>query len=57
MSLNNLDIRKAIQDARIKHYELAEALKIHPCTLSHWLEMDMSVERKEEILKVIQSIK
>ena len=57
MSMNNLDIRKKLQDKRIRYYELAAALQIHPCTLSHWMATEMSKERKAAVLKAIKSIK
>ena len=55
--MNNLDIRQAIAKKRLKNYEVAQALNINECTLSRWLRVEMSTERKRQVMKAIRSIK
>ncbi len=57
MNLNNLEIRKAIENKRLKHYEVADALGVSLFTFSHWLMVELSPEKKERILKAIDDIK
>lgn len=53
----NLEIRQAIADKRLKHYEVAAALGINQCTLSHWLQIELPKEKKKYILGVIRKMK
>ncbi len=55
--ISNLEIRQQLNKKRIKHYELAKALGIHPCTLSHWLEGDLSEDKRKKIQKAIREFK
>lgn len=55
--ISNLEIREQLSKKRIKHFELAKALGIHPCTLSHWLEGELSEEKKKKIQKAIREFK
>lgn len=57
MTLNNMEVRQAIDKKRLKYFEVAAALHINPATLSRWLQCELSPERKREILKVIHDIK
>lgn len=57
MTLNNMEVRQAIDKKRLKYFEVAAALNINPATLSRWLQCELSPERKREILKVIHDIK
>jgi len=53
----NKDIRKAIKDKNIYHYEVAQELGVYPETLAHWLSMKLSAEKKERIFKAIKAVK
>lgn len=54
--LANIEIRQAIDKKRIKHYELARALNVSACTLSRWLALEMTPEKKQEVLDAINKI-
>lgn len=49
----NFEVRAAIEKKRLKHFEVAAALNVSPCTLSRWLRTELSQEHKEKILKAI----
>ena len=55
--MNNLEIRQAIINKRLKHWEVAKALGIHETTLSRWLRHELTEDKKQIILKAIQDIK
>lgn len=52
----NCDIRKMIADKNIAMYEIANELHITPSYLFSWFQKELSDERKEMILKAIDSI-
>ena len=54
--MNNIEIRELIEKRRLKHWELANALGINPCTFSKWLRLEVTEKRKQEIIKAINSI-
>lgn len=56
MNLKNLDVRKAIEKKRLKYFEVAAALNIHPATFSRWLQTEMSPEKKSKVMKAIKGI-
>lgn len=50
----NLDVRDAIKEKRLFHYEVAEIIGITECSLSRLLaRKELSPERKREILNAI----
>lgn len=49
----NLEIRQAIANKRLKHYEVAKALGISIYTFSHWLQVELPQDKKDLILEVI----
>lgn len=55
--MKNIDIRQAIEDKRLKHWEVAKALGVHETTLSRWLRYDLDKDKKDRILTAIQGIK
>ena len=57
MNVNNIDIRELIQRKRLKYFEVAQAAGINQHTLSHWLQTELSDERRERLLKAIDSFK
>jgi len=52
--MKNLDIRQAIKDNRLTHYEVAHRLNISETTLCRKLRYELSQDEKEKILKVIK---
>ena len=54
--LNNIEVRQAIAKKRLRHFEVAAAMKVHPVTFSRWLQLELTPERKKEIIKVIEGI-
>ena len=50
----NTDIRELIRQKGLKHYEVAELLNIGTYTFSHWLQRELSPEKKEEIINAIK---
>ena len=54
----NKDVRQAIRQARIKQYEIARTINVHPTTLCSWLSFDeLSEEKKRKIFAAIETIK
>ena len=56
MNINNIEIREQINKKRLKYFEVAEAVGITQYTLSHWLQTEMSAERKARVLNAINSL-
>lgn len=54
---NNAEIRKALIDKGIRHYEAAEACGVTIYTFSHWLQTEMKPEKKQEVLAALEGIK
>lgn len=55
--MKNLDIRQALKENNIKHWQLAEALNIAEFTLCRKLRHELSEEQKENIFAVIEQLK
>lgn len=53
MNKANVEIRQAIERKRIRHYEIAKKLGISPYTFSVWLRYELTPEKKEKVLGVI----
>ncbi|KAB3534411.1 hypothetical protein F8154_08885 [Alkaliphilus pronyensis] len=51
--MNNNEIRKALSDANMKQWQLAELLGITEWTLSRKLRKELPEDKKEEILDLI----
>lgn len=54
---NNQEIRKIIEESGLKKYQIANEIGITVYTFSHWLQTDLSEERKTRILKAIEKLK
>ncbi len=54
--MNNLKIRQAIEDNRLKYYEVVAACGVSPSTLSVWLRGELSPEKENLVMKSIDSI-
>ena len=57
MILNNLEVRKEIENKRLRYFEVARELNINPATFSRWLQNELDPERKAKVMDAIQSIK
>ena len=55
--MNNRKIRTAIFVSDLKKYDIANKIGITPFTLSHWLQTEMSQEKKQIVLKAIKDLK
>ena len=53
----NIDIRVAILEAKLKHYEIAEELGIHEFAFSRKLRYELTADEKQKILNVIEKLK
>lgn len=56
-NLNNIEIRQAVANKRLRFYEVAEAMGISRYTLSTWLSKELSEEKKAQVLSAIEQIK
>jgi len=54
--MKNIEIRERIRENRLRHYEVATALGISEYTLSIWLRRELSDEKKQEILAVVDRL-
>lgn len=54
--MTNQKIRQAIAKHRIKYYEVAAACGVSSSTLSVWLREEFTPERRQRVLKAIDSI-
>lgn len=52
----NQEIRDLIAKRRLKHFEVAEAIGIHPTYLSHLLQRELPQERKKHFIEVIKKM-
>lgn len=55
--MKNKDIRMAIEEAGIRHWQVAEALQIHEGNFSRQLRRELSKERKFEVFQAIEKAK
>lgn len=54
--MKNEQIRKTIMQARLKYWEVAEAIGISPYTLSVWLRRELTGERLDKVEAAIQKL-
>lgn len=52
----NLDVRLAIKQNRLCHYEVANKIGISEATLCRWLREELSEVKRNTILKAISDI-
>lgn len=55
MKMNNEEIRKQIEQKRLRYYEVAKAAGITAQTFSVWLQEELTPERRERVQKAIDS--
>lgn len=53
----NQDIRKAIVEAELKQWQVAEALGKADCTFCIWLRRELSPEKKKLVFEAIEKAK
>lgn len=53
---SNKNVRKAIRIAGVKYWQVADALKISPYTLSVKLRHELPAEEQKNIVEAIKSI-
>lgn len=53
MANRNEDIRKMIDDANVKYWEVAEIIGIAEGTFSVWLRHELSEDRRTKIINAI----
>lgn len=52
----NVEIRNKMKERRIYQYEVANQMGLAPVTFAHWLQTELTPERKERVLAAIESI-
>ena len=55
--MKNLDIREALKNANMRHWVLADELGIDESTLTRWLRHELPKDKKDRIMKIIESYK
>lgn len=53
---SNYDIRAELGRRGIKHYQVAAEMGVSYSTFSHWLQLELSEENKQEIMAAINRI-
>lgn len=53
----NKEVRKTLKDSKLKHWKLADELKISETTLVRKLRKELPENEKQKILKIISEIK
>lgn len=53
----NEDVRAAMKEKGLAAYEVANELHINPGTFSHWMQTELSPERKDRVLAAIRNAK
>lgn len=55
--MKNIDIRRALENDNLKHWQLADALNISEFTLCRRFRHELSDEEKKKIFKAIEKLK
>ena len=55
--MRNPEIRVAMLDAGLKHYQVAEAMNVADETFSRWLRHELPDDKQKQILAVIDQMK
>lgn len=51
----NQEIRSALKESGMKHWELAAAIGVDETTLCRWLRKELPDDKKSDILHIIKS--
>ncbi|MGF2925407.1 hypothetical protein ACFX18_09070 [Lactococcus garvieae] len=54
--MSNIEIKQKMLLNNIKSYELAQAVGIYPSTLSVWMRVELTDERKERVEKALDKL-
>lgn len=54
--MKNKEIRRQIESVNLHYWEIAEAIGIHPSTLSLWLRKELEGEQLEKVQAAIDSL-
>jgi predicted XRE-type DNA-binding protein len=57
MKKANIEVRRKIWEADLKHYQIAEKIGISHISIMNWLRVELTKERKDKILKAIEELK
>ena len=52
----NKDIRRKIAKSNLRHYEISNYLGVNQFTFAHWLQSEMTKERKAAISRAIDEL-
>lgn len=52
----NTEIRNEMKKRDIRQYEVANELQLAPGTFAHWLQTELTPEKKARVLAAIESI-
>ena len=55
--MNNIEIREAIKESGLKHWQIADMIGVADTTFCRMLRRDLSESKKQEILTAIQKEK
>ncbi|CDQ20993.1 hypothetical protein [Halobacillus karajensis] len=55
--MSNKDIRTAIRDAGLKHWQVAEAYGLHEGNFSRLLRKELPEDKKQEVFQAIEEAK
>lgn len=55
--MNNVEIRKAIADAGLKHWEVADAVGVCHYTFSTWLRHELSDAKRTRVESAIERLR
>lgn len=56
MGKANQDIRRAIKEAGLYQWQVAEYIGVHDTTFTRWLRVELEGKEKEDILSAIKSL-
>lgn len=55
--MNNIEIRAAISNAKLKYWQVADALSLSDGSFSRKLRKELTAEEKETVLQAIRRLK
>ena len=55
--MTNIDVRKAIENAGLKYWQIADRLGVYDGNFSRMLRRELPQEKKQRIIQIIQDLK
>lgn len=55
--MKNLELRDAIKKSRVFHYEIAEAMGMSEVAFSKLLRTELSADKKEQVMSVVDKLR